>query len=82
VKTVRGLDEEGKWGLSSDGVDASSAAIPGLFPEGFLVAHDGGGKRYHAYDWRDVAEADLKLCGAGGGEDPLPPPKPRNLRVK
>jgi len=80
VKTIVALNEDGEASLGTDGLDVTSASIPGLFPEGFLVVHDEGGSRYHVYDWRDAAENDLQLCGTGGG-DPLPPPPPQGLRV-
>ena len=80
VKTIVALNEDGEPGLGTDGLDVTSASIPGILAEGFLVVHDQGGNRYHVYDWRDAAENDLQLCGTGSS-DPLPPPPPQGLQV-
>lgn len=65
LKTVEPLDHQGSGGLQTDGVDATSLAITPNFPNGLLVIHDGPGKKFHLYDWADVAENDLTVCTDG-----------------
>ena len=64
VKTIFPTDEGGRVDLGTDGLDVTSAFVPG-FPGGFLVAHDQGGMRFHVYDWITIAETDLKICPDG-----------------
>ncbi len=62
VKTITPLDDQGNPGLGTDGLDVTSFAAPANFPDGFLVVHDQHGKRFHIYDWQDIAAADLSVC--------------------
>jgi 3-phytase len=74
VKTIRPLDHNGDPGLTTDGLDVTSTPAGSTFPAGFLVSQ--GGSRFHVYDWRDLAEDDLSLCGG-----PALPTPPTGLRV-
>ncbi len=58
----------------TDGLDVSTAAIPG-FPNGFLIIHDDPQMQYYVYDWADVAQTNMTICVNGGGGPPPPPPQ-------
>ncbi|MFQ5606084.1 MAG: phytase, partial [bacterium] len=62
VKTITALDEQGQAGLGTDGLDVTSYAVPPNFPNGFLVVHDQSGKRFHLYDWTEIAGTELAVC--------------------
>ncbi|MFQ5604976.1 MAG: phytase [bacterium] len=84
IKTIEPLDHKGKSGLGTDGLDVNSAGVPPNFPNGFVVAHDEAGARYHLYDWAQIAESNLTICVNGGGPpatDTTPPAPPKNVRV-
>ncbi len=87
VKTIEPLNERGKGGLGTDGLDVTSFAAPPNFPNGLVVVHDEAGSRYHLYDWADFAENNMTICVDGGDGQPpsgdrTPPAPPRNVKVK
>ncbi len=84
LKTIVPKDNNGNGGLGTDGLDVISSAAPPNFPNGFVVAHDQGGSRYHIYDWAQIAESDLTICVNGGdapSTDTTPPTPPKNVKV-
>lgn len=64
IKSVVPLNAEGA-GIRTVGLDATSFAINPGYPNGLLVAHDISGRRFHLYDWADVAETNLTVCVNG-----------------
>ncbi len=86
LKTVTPLNEKGKAGLGTDGLDVTSFAAPPNFPNGLVAVHDESGSRYHIYDWADFAGTDLVVCVDGGTGAPpadrTPPASPTNVRVE
>ncbi|MFQ5637753.1 MAG: phytase [bacterium] len=72
VKTIIGLDEAGNADLGTDGLDVTSYSGAPNLPSGFLVVHDQGGKRFHLYDWAQIAGEELTICFDGRVEIPRP----------
>jgi len=64
IKSVVPLNATGA-GIRTVGLDATSFAINPAYPNGLLVAHDIDGRRFHFYDWADVAETNLTTCVNG-----------------
>lgn len=62
VKTIVHLDEDGEPMWDDDGVDATSAPLPG-YPHGIVIGHDGDNSKYVIYDWADFAGSDLLRAG-------------------
>ena len=46
----------------TDGLDVTSAAIPPLYPQGFLVKHDSPRRLFRIYSWEQVVGAYIKSC--------------------
>ncbi|MBI9101053.1 MAG: phytase [Spirochaetales bacterium] len=63
VKTVALRDRDGNPMWDDDGIDACATPVLPLFPNGFVIAHDGANSTYPVYDWRDIAGDDLGFCG-------------------
>ena len=72
LKTVIPRDANQNINLETEGLAATSAALPPTFPTGFLAAQDNRGNTFHLYDWADIAESDLNLCADGA---PAPQPE-------
>lgn len=62
----------------TDGLDVTSASMPG-FPNGVVIIHnDVPGMNYHLYDWADVAQSQLTICPNGGAGGPVITPPSQN----
>jgi len=65
LKSIQTTDQNGQSDLGTDGLDVTSFAAPPNFPNGLVVVHDDGGRRFHIYDWADFAQNDLTVCVNG-----------------
>jgi 3-phytase len=45
--------------FDTDGIEATSCQIPGLFKYGFVVCHNSKGKNFVIYDWQSIAGKKL-----------------------
>lgn len=66
VKTVFTTDSRGRGDQQeTDGLDVTSVSLPPLFPQGFVVTHDGFHSAFNLYRWEDFAQDDLATCSSG-----------------
>jgi 3-phytase len=62
LKTVQMTNHLGKTGLGTDGLDVTSFPAAPLFPNGLVVLHDEANRRFHYYDWAQIAGTNLNVC--------------------
>ncbi len=66
VKTVFTTDSRGRGDQQeTDGLDVTSVSLPPLFPQGFVITHDGFHSAFNLYKWEDFAQDDLATCSSG-----------------
>jgi 3-phytase len=70
IKNIALLNGSGSL-IESVGLDVTPIALSPNYPNGLLAAHDESGRRFHLYDWAEIAEKDLTVCV--NGETPLAP---------
>lgn len=66
VKTVFTTDGRRRGDqLETDRLDVTSVPLPPLFPNGFVITHDGFHSAFNLYKWEDFAQDDLATGSSG-----------------